>query len=239
MLKAVQIAKERRKHVLALGCGSTIPSSVHSFFGGNCIYPDVYYALHELMLRTKERVMVIDVGARQARGIALDAQHLHRNGRCGCRVHDKENTVCNRLFTVDMYNKHIWPSRIDDCNDGVMENYISANMEIVIPVQAQNVNDLFFHRLRANILTFMPTLVIYVSGPDCIAGNKYGGLSLEKRSIIDRDVKVFEAIKIYAKDSVPIVYCVPNGYPGYQTDKAVEVAIESVRALSQNFQDSI
>merc|ERR1711964_706677 len=59
-------------------------------------------------------------------------------------------------------------------------------------------------------------------------------MGLASESILEREENIFHAVESYS-GNIPVVYCLPGGYEGYNTSESVQMAVKVVKKLQPYF----
>jgi len=141
---------------------------------GFCLLPDITLAIDSLRQQEKGRrlrVMVIDLDAHHANGVAADFAK-------------DEDT-----YLFDVFNKDIYPKG--------MKPKMAAGKRIFLPSLCGDAEYLakLGKALDGALAKFMPDVVIYNAGADVLAGDPLGKLGLSKEGLAARDEMVVGKVR--------------------------------------------
>lgn len=171
---------------IQLGWGATLGGGTHHAFraegAGFCVFNDIAVAIQLLRMRGSiHRAAVIDLDVHQGDGTAEIFQN------------DPD------VFTLSIHCESNFPfrkkqSRLDvSLPDRVEDREYLRRLEEVLPA----------------IFVFRPDIIFYQSGVDPLASDVLGRLSLTHQGLIERDRRVFQAVRSFG---VPFVLTSGGGY---------------------------
>ena len=182
------------RHALETGIGLHAGGGAHHAFKdhgeGYCAINDIAFAI--LSLRAEgmiETAAVIDLDVHQGNGTAS--------------IFEMDPDT----FTFSMHQYGLYPE---------IRRHSSLDIELVPGIGDAEYYDKLKHGLRA-VMEFKPDLVIYQSGVDVWEKDRLGGLKLTERGILERDMAVYDACRVY---QVPIVVTLGGGYGPTPADTA-------------------
>lgn len=183
----VQGTIECAKVALLKRIGLNIAGGTHHAFSnrgeGFCLLNDhAIAAVHLLHHQLVSRVMIVDLDVHQGNGTA-----------------EIFNTNPN-VFTFSMHGKDNYPLRKE-----------MSDMDIELATGTTGDEYLFIlqHKLREALLIFEPQIILYNSGVDVLAGDRYGKLNLSEAECMERDRIVF---KTAVEHAIPVCAAMGGGY---------------------------
>jgi acetoin utilization deacetylase AcuC-like enzyme len=176
--------------------GGTLAGGTHHAFraegAGFCVFNDIAVAICDLLYRrVVTRAAVIDCDVHQGDGTA--------------QIFESDA----RVFTLSIHSKTNFPFRKQQ-----------SRLDIELPDGTDD--DTYLRVLDAalsQVFAFEPQIVFYQSGVDGLASDALGHLRLTQSGLLERDRRVFEAVRAHA---VPVVITVGGGY-----SKPIEHTVEA------------
>jgi histone deacetylase 11 len=107
------------------------------------------------------------------------------------------------VYIIDAFNPKIFP-RDRDAKKAIRRE-ILLNYDISDDLYLQKIQE----QLDLSIADFIPDLIFYNAGTDCLDGDPLGDLSITDQGIIARDELLF---RFAFKHSIPIVMVLSGGY---------------------------
>ncbi len=170
---------------------------------GFCVFNDSAIAARAVQAeRAADRIAVIDCDVHQGNGTAS--------------IFADDPTV----FTFSVHGAKNFP-------------FQKARSDLDVELEDGSTNDQYLEAvergLAAAVEVGKPDLVIYVSGADPLAGDKFGRLSVSKRGLAARDRMVFETL---VGAGIPVAVVMAGGDAPNVQD-TVDVHVETVRAAAR------
>ncbi len=167
---------------------------------GFCVFNDSAIAARAVQAdRAADRIAIIDCDVHQGNGTAS--------------IFADDTTV----FTFSVHGAKNFP-------------FQKARSDLDVELEDGSTDDQYLEAvergLAAAVEVGKPDLVIYVSGADPLAGDKFGRLSVSKGGLAARDRMVFETL---AGAGIPVAVVMAGGYAPNVQD-TVDVHVETVRA---------
>jgi acetoin utilization deacetylase AcuC-like enzyme len=181
------------KHALKYGLALNIAGGTHHAFSnrgeGFCLLNDhavaAGYLLHHQLA---SRILIVDLDVHQGNGTAEIFRHTAE------------------VFTLSIHGKDNYPLRKE-----------MSDMDIELATGTTGLEYLFIlqQKLSEALLIFKPDIILYNSGVDVLATDKYGKLKLTEAECMERDRLVFDAA---FKENIPICAAMGGGYSPLITD---------------------
>ncbi|VDK84429.1 unnamed protein product [Litomosoides sigmodontis] len=170
----------------AINIGGGFHHASRSKGGGFCIYADITLALTFLFINQLiSKAMIIDLDAHQGNG--------HESDFCGD----------NRVYILDMFNNRIYPQ------DLKARRAIRRSVHLHVGAKDAEYISLLSSNLQDVLSEFLPDIIVYNAGTDCLRGDPLGLLSLSAKGIRKRDEIVF---KMARSRHIPVVMLLSGGY---------------------------
>ncbi len=182
------------RHALETGVGLHAGGGAHHAFRdrgeGYCAVNDIALAIVKLRAEGMiETAAVIDLDVHQGNGTAA--------------IFEMDPDT----FTFSMHQHGLYPE---------VRRRSSLDVELVPEIGDAAYYDKLKHGLR-EVMSFKPDLVIYQAGVDIWEHDRLGGLKLTERGILDRDLAVYDACRVYR---VPVAVTLGGGYGPTPADTA-------------------
>uniref|UniRef100_A0A3B4A7M9 Histone deacetylase domain-containing protein n=1 Tax=Periophthalmus magnuspinnatus TaxID=409849 RepID=A0A3B4A7M9_9GOBI len=171
---------------------------LHPFDAGK--WGKVIHFLKEEQFITDENI----VEAREASEQDLLVTHTKRYlNRLKGNGHERDFLDDQRVFIMDMYNRHIYP------RDAYAKRAIKRRVELDWGTEDSEYLQKVELHCDGALNEVRPDVIVYNAGTDILDGDPLGGLSISPHGIVKRDELVFRAAR---RRGIPILMVTSGGY---------------------------